>query len=95
MERAANFTMQQIKVEENYGSWNESSKSWTGGIGLIVNGEVDLVTAWYFMNPEIFQVAGYTTDLIELECFLYIKKPRAQEKFTWFGNFKVYLYQDL
>ena len=91
LQRAANFTMLRIKVEENYVSWNKSSKSWTGGNGLIENGEVDLVTAWYFINSETFHVADYTTDLIELECFLWMNKPKPKQAFTWLAYIEVYL----
>ena len=91
LEETANFTMKQIKVEENYEKWNESGASWSGPIDLIVNREVDLVAVWYFINAKTFHVVDYTTDLIELEFFLFTKTQINQVSLSWFGYWQVYV----
>ena len=87
---AGNFSTKTVKIVDDYGSWDENSKTWSGAVGLLVNNEVDLIVTWFPSIQELSLIVDYTVAIIQVDLFLHIREPSSKISVLWSGYFKVY-----
>ena len=86
---AANFTTIEVDRHKAYGSWNQSSKIWSGAMGQVENGKADLIASLYLMTPKRFSSFDYTVPIKGFETSLIIRKPSTKLVISWTGYFMV------
>lgn len=84
-----NFKTKHVKEEKEFGSWDEDSKTWSGAMGSIVAGDVDLIVADLSMSSRRLLSADFTIPLFSSEDALYVKKPSNKKTIVWSGYFQV------
>ncbi|XP_011313488.1 uncharacterized protein, partial [Fopius arisanus] len=74
LSRTMNFSISVLIKEPYYGSYDYQSSKWTGVIGRVLRGEVDIGAADFSMTPERVDLVEFTIPLAVGDCRLYVKK---------------------
>ncbi|XP_033225688.1 uncharacterized protein LOC117178368 [Belonocnema kinseyi] len=92
---AANFTAKNVEIKDTFGveSWNKTSKTWSGGMGLIQNHEIDILAHVVPSNNEILNSADLTVPLKKIELCLFIRRPTSEAADLWSSYFKPFTYK--
>ena len=91
IQTSANFTIAKVEVPEtSYKSWNSSGVILTGVMGLVANGEVDLISSLNQLMPQRLAVADFSMPMDELAVYFYIRNPSSKIQILWFEFFKVH-----
>ncbi|XP_033225718.1 probable glutamate receptor [Belonocnema kinseyi] len=92
---AGNFTtkINEVKGNVRSGSWNASSQTWSGGMGLIQNREIDILGYVMPPYPRILDSADLTVALQNIDLCIYIRKPTSKVGILWAGYLKPFTYQ--
>ncbi|XP_033225882.1 probable glutamate receptor [Belonocnema kinseyi] len=92
---AGNFTTKTNEIKGNVrsGSWNSSSQTWSGGMGLIQNREIDILGYVLPPFPTILRYADLTVPLQNIDLRIYIRKPTSKVGILWAGYLKPFTYQ--
>ena len=89
LKETINFKIKHVKEESDAGTWNEDRKTWSGAVGLIVAGEVDLVVSDLSITPQRMFSADFSVPLLSTQDALYVKKPSNKNAIIWTGYFQV------
>lgn len=89
LENALNFTLDIVAEKREFGSYNMTTKHWTGAFSLVASGEVDIGISDFSMTNIRLNFVDYTIPIITTKRCLFLKQP---EIFTvkWFAYYKVY-----
>ena len=82
-----------MKEEKEFGSWSQSSQTWSGAMGLIVNNEVDLVVSDLSLTPQRLNSADFSMPLFSTQDTLYVKKPSNKKAIIWTGYFEPFNFE--
>ncbi|XP_033225747.1 uncharacterized protein LOC117178431 [Belonocnema kinseyi] len=92
---AGNFTIKNVRTKENFGvgSWNKTSKSWTGSMGLIESHQVDILANEIPPDETLLKLVDLTIPLRKADTCLYIRKPSLKIELVWSGYFQPFTYK--
>ena len=88
LSRSLNFKIQFVKKENEYGSWNESTKSWTGIMQHLYTKNADFGVADMIMSTRRLGSVDFTMPLITSRVILCIREPNVTGQQN-LGYFKV------
>nr|XP_031839588.1 glutamate receptor ionotropic, delta-2-like isoform X2 [Nomia melanderi] len=89
LSRSINFTIKVTSSEVLYGNWNEERQAWTGVIGEVVSGMVDIGVAEFSMTSHRMDVVDFTLPLILSRMRVYFRKP-DNSSVRWSAYFKAF-----
>ncbi|XP_028520210.1 glutamate receptor 1-like isoform X3 [Apis cerana] len=89
LENALNFTLNIVAEKREFGSYNTTTKRWSGAFSLVASGEADIGISDFSMTNIRLNFVDYTIPIITTKRCLFLKQP---EMFTvkWFAYYKVY-----
>lgn len=88
-----NFTIDFVAMDDIYGFWNESEHKWTGILGKLQSGEIDMAVTQMTMTKERVDAFDFTCPLILSRVYLFIKEP-GNSDVQWDAYLKVYNYSN-
>lgn len=88
LSKSINFTIKLTSSEVLYGNWNEERQAWTGVIGEVVSGMVDIGVAEFSITSHRMDAVDFTLPLILSHIRVYFKKP-DDSAVKWSAYFKV------
>ncbi|XP_011252420.2 glutamate receptor 3-like [Camponotus floridanus] len=89
LSRVMNFTMKVLDPIEEYGSWNEKKKVWTGVIGQLVSGKADIGVSEFSITATRLNVIDFSLPLMHTPSRIYFKQPSGID-LHWSGYFKAF-----
>ena len=89
LELAGNFKMKHVSRVESAGIWNESSKTWNGAIGELVNDKADIVRYLYERSYKRIKAVDFTATLLKVNVCLFVKKSTTKVLLLRSGYTKV------
>lgn len=88
MKSALNFSYEIVYEEQFYGSFNGSTKQWSGAVGRLINGEADLGVGDFTMTEERLNVVEFTHPILTAKSSLYMKITESSN-LQWSAYFNV------
>lgn len=88
LENALNFTLNIVAEKREFGSYNMTTKRWSGAFSLVASGKADIGISDFSMTNIRLNFVDYTIPIITTKRCLFLKQP---EMFTvkWFAYYKV------
>ncbi|XP_076677005.1 uncharacterized protein LOC143373531 isoform X2 [Andrena cerasifolii] len=87
LEQALNFTIAFVAHEQDYGSFNITTKRWSGAMRLVASGSVDIGVSDFSMTNTRLDFVDFTIPLLTTRINLYIKEP-GYFAVKWFAYYK-------
>ncbi|XP_076548514.1 glutamate receptor ionotropic, kainate 2 [Osmia lignaria lignaria] len=89
LEIAMNFTLDIVAKEWEYGSFNVTTKRWTGALRLIASKMVDIGVSDFTMTNTRLDYVDYLAPIITTKSCLFLKKPDIFSV-RWFAYLKAF-----
>ncbi|CAK9826038.1 Glutamate receptor 4 [Anthophora retusa] len=89
LENALNFTIDVVAEVFEHGSFNVTTKRWSGAVNLVASGELDIGLSDFSMTNIRLNYVDYTVPILTTRSCLYLKQPQL---FTvkWFAYYKTF-----
>ncbi|CAK9819288.1 Glutamate receptor 1 [Anthophora plagiata] len=89
LENALNFTIDIVAEVSEHGSFNVTTKRWSGAMNLVASGELDIGISDFSMTNTRLNYVDYTVPILTTRSCLYLKQPQF---FTvkWFAYYKTF-----
>lgn len=75
--------------EDDHGILDNDNKTWSGAIGSIVSGKIDIALGWFTYLPHAFPVVDYTVTFDRAQFVILIKKPESRLRVSWTAYLRV------
>ncbi|XP_017790360.1 PREDICTED: glutamate receptor 2-like [Habropoda laboriosa] len=89
LENALNFTVQVVAQALEHGSFNRTTKRWSGAVNLVASGELDMGISDFSMTNVRLDYVDYTVPILTIRSCLYLKQPQVFSV-KWFAYFKTF-----
>ena len=89
LEKALNFTIDFVAPEQDYGSFNITTKRWSGAMRLVASGAVDIGVSDFSMTNARLDYVDFTIPLLTTRINLYMREPEFFGV-KWFAYYKVH-----
>lgn len=90
--QSINFSIVSIIPVKSPGIFDESKSKWSGAIGLLQRGEVDLIINPMIMTNERNDYVEATVPVISIRTHLFIKDPEFTSDVKWLSYFQVIIF---